>query len=72
MFGIDPIVADWRRAPPDDVLLIDTDFAEYCAGDFDTGYGAPLYDWMRGQYHMVLRSDDPAQPWMLLRRNTRP
>jgi hypothetical protein len=69
MFGVDRIVDDWRRSPPDDVLLIDTDFAEYGAGDFDTGYGAPLYDWMRGHYHLAMRSDDPAQSWMLLRRN---
>lgn len=57
MFGEGTILEAYRMRPPDYVLLVPCDTSEYGRGQFGTGYGQQLWQWLRTNYYPVVGPD---------------
>jgi hypothetical protein len=63
MFGEDAVLMEYRRHPPDYVLLFACDTAEYGRGAFGAGYARQLAAWLRAHYRRVeMFGRVPLQP----------
>lgn len=68
MFGAARIVDAYRAAPPDFVVIVPTDLAQYGSEGFDRDYAAALAEWVRAHYEPVAPPVLEAYPIRLLRR----
>lgn len=69
MFGDDSILEGLSAHPPDFILVQKMSaLSEYDSGDFETGYGVKINQWVRSNYQPAPISTSPTFPAMLYKR----